>query len=208
MITKIWVNDISVLLDKNHILEFIPTDRMTFNQKINTIVRFSFYLSVLLCLVKQTFKYLYIFILTLIGTFIIYSTTNNNNITETFDSFAELSELTEKKIEAPIEIYPEISQTILDTEIKEIIDEMLDTPEGIDDDYNDENDDTLNYKNIATDSNIISNNVFNNEPYSNTSDRFYNIPKYQEMDTKLFFSYNYDKNHAQDLASPRRLQTN
>ena len=85
---------------------------------------------------------------------------------------------------------------------------MLDTPEGIDDDYNDENDDTLNYKNIATDSNIISNNVFNNEPYSNTSDRFYNIPKYQEMDTKLFFSNNYDKTHAQDLASPRRLQTN
>ena len=115
MITKIWVNDISVLLDKNHILEFIPTDHMTFNQKINTIVRFSFYLSVLLCLVKQTFKYLYIFILTLIGTFIIYSTTNNNNITETFDSFAELSELTEEKIESPIEIYPKISQTILDT---------------------------------------------------------------------------------------------
>ena len=57
MSTKLWVNDIKILIEQNQLLEFIPTKKMDFNQKINAIVRFSIYLSIILCVLKQSINW-------------------------------------------------------------------------------------------------------------------------------------------------------
>lgn len=82
MSSKIWVKDINVLIDKDYILQFIPNEKMTYSEKINSIVRFSLYLSLLLCVLKWNFKYLYILVITLLVTYVIYIF-NEKNITGT-----------------------------------------------------------------------------------------------------------------------------
>ena len=79
MISNIWIKDLSVLINKDKILEFVPTEKMTYEEKINSIVRFSLYLSILLSLLKGDLKYLYIFIITLAITYIIYIFNKKNN---------------------------------------------------------------------------------------------------------------------------------
>lgn len=73
-----WLNDWKVLIHTNNLTEFFPTKFMTMNQKLNSIVRFSFYASILLSILTSNFNYLYIFILSLFVTVIIYKYQKNN----------------------------------------------------------------------------------------------------------------------------------
>jgi len=68
----IWFNDISVLFDPALLLEIIPTTDMTMGEKINAITRFTFLLSLLLTIVKQNYVYVYVFIIPVIVTYIVY----------------------------------------------------------------------------------------------------------------------------------------
>ena len=77
IVDKIWVNDFSILIHQERLLEFVPTKDMTTVEKINAIVRFSFYLSVLLSVCKNSYLYFYIFIGTLIITYLIYIFNDN-----------------------------------------------------------------------------------------------------------------------------------
>jgi hypothetical protein len=68
----IWFNDISVLFNAAYVFEIMPTTTMTLGEKINAITRFAFFLSMLLTLVKQNYIYIYVFIVPVIITYIVY----------------------------------------------------------------------------------------------------------------------------------------
>ena len=67
-----WYNDIKILLDKNELLHFIPVSDMTKDQKLNSIVRFSIYLSILLTIFDNNINYILIFIFTCAITYIVH----------------------------------------------------------------------------------------------------------------------------------------
>ena len=88
---NIWFNDVSVLFNPAYAFEIIPTTSMSLGEKINSITRFAFFLSLLLTIVKGNYIYIYIFIVPVIITYIVYIfspntreffNTNNNELTE------------------------------------------------------------------------------------------------------------------------------
>ena len=88
----IWFNDISVLFDPALLLEIIPTTDMTMGEKINAITRFTFLLSLLLTIVKQNYVYIYVFIIPVIVTYIVYLFSPNSR--EYFKDTSELEDNT------------------------------------------------------------------------------------------------------------------
>jgi hypothetical protein len=77
MVNKdIFFNNIELLYDKNYILEIVPTTSMNNSQKINAIIRFSLFFSILLYICTENYLYLYIFLVTVIVTYIIFIFSN------------------------------------------------------------------------------------------------------------------------------------
>lgn len=68
-----WLNDPSVLIDTSKHLEFFPDKLMTYEEKLNSIVRFGFYISVIISLYKGNFRPFVLFLMTLILTYVMYS---------------------------------------------------------------------------------------------------------------------------------------
>ena len=93
---KIWIEDFGILFNKKYLLDFIPGINMDYNEKINSIVRFSFYLSIILCIIKRNISYLYIFILTLVLTYIFYMFNKKNASIEKFENNVEQVEHVEE----------------------------------------------------------------------------------------------------------------
>ena len=69
---KIWFFDINLLFNKENLFNIVPTSDMSNGQKINSITRFSLYLSILLYLISGNYLYLYIFLGTIIITYLVY----------------------------------------------------------------------------------------------------------------------------------------
>lgn len=74
-----WLNQPSILFMANRLVEFVPSTEMTFVEKLNAIVRFSFYLGITLLIVKQNYLYLYIPLLVLLITYGFYTTTSTKD---------------------------------------------------------------------------------------------------------------------------------
>lgn len=89
----IWFNDIAVLFDPAFVFEIIPTTNMTMGEKINAITRFAFYLSILLTLFKQNYMYVYVFLVPVIVTYIVFIFSPNSR-----EYFKDTSELEDKSI--------------------------------------------------------------------------------------------------------------
>ena len=49
-----WLNDLSILFNKNHFLEVIPFSNMRFNNKLNAIFRVSIYYFIIMTLLRKT----------------------------------------------------------------------------------------------------------------------------------------------------------
>jgi hypothetical protein len=75
---KIWIQDFKVIFNKP--IDFFPTKTQTNEERLNSIVRLSLYISLLLSVYHSNLKYLTIFIFMLFLTYIIYSNHPNNNI--------------------------------------------------------------------------------------------------------------------------------
>ncbi len=67
-----WLNNPQILIDPKRLSEFFPSLNMTRVEQLNSIVRFCFYLSIILMLLKQNINYIYLFIISLVITFFIY----------------------------------------------------------------------------------------------------------------------------------------
>lgn len=90
---KFWFEQPSIIFDLNRLSEFFPNEKMNYNEKLNSILRFSIYLSILLMLVKNSYLYVYICIAVAVLTYLLYlqnkktkkeefklyGTTGNNN---------------------------------------------------------------------------------------------------------------------------------
>tara|TARA_B100001093_G_scaffold519946_1_gene611611 strand:- start:2181 stop:2867 length:687 start_codon:yes stop_codon:yes gene_type:complete len=67
-----WFNDLGVLVDPDKMGEVFPYHNMTYPQKMNSLVRLSILLGLTLCLIYQRIKYIYIPLIVMGGTFVLY----------------------------------------------------------------------------------------------------------------------------------------
>ena len=77
---KFWLDDISILYRKDRLTEFFPSNQMTTIEKMNALVRLSIYSGIILTLFTGNYLYLYIPIITLIITALIYYFQKDNPI--------------------------------------------------------------------------------------------------------------------------------
>lgn len=68
---NIWINDFQIIFTKP--VDFFPTKSQTTEEKLNSIVRLSLYVSIILTSYHKNIKYLSIFIFVLFLTYIIYT---------------------------------------------------------------------------------------------------------------------------------------
>ena len=69
---EFWYDNIEVLFKLNRIDEFFPTTDMSIEEKLNSLVRLSIYISLILTSYSLNSKYLYIAIIVMVLTAIIY----------------------------------------------------------------------------------------------------------------------------------------
>lgn len=72
-----WYNQSDILWNSNRLTEFFPTHDQTLEERFNSVVRFSFYLSIILYLYHNDIKYFSIFIGALLITYYLFI--NNPN---------------------------------------------------------------------------------------------------------------------------------
>ena len=78
MSTPIFIDNPGILVDKNHIFDFIPNIKASTEERINAIVRFSLYFSIVLMIFKNNYRYSYIFVATLVISYFFYDTNREN----------------------------------------------------------------------------------------------------------------------------------
>ena len=77
--TKFWLNDISILLKKEDMYEFIPSKSMNKVQQLNALVRGSLFLSLLLSFLRNDIRFICIFIVILGLTYLIHIYENSSD---------------------------------------------------------------------------------------------------------------------------------
>ena len=82
---QFWFDDVSILVNQDHMVDFIPTKEMDQNDKLNALMRFAIYLSIILMLMTAKINYLFIAITVGIITYVIHI----NNDPEVKDSKVE-----------------------------------------------------------------------------------------------------------------------
>jgi hypothetical protein len=68
----IWIEDYSQLIRRDKLLDVIPAIGMPFSERINAIVRASFYLGIIFMLLHNNYLYIYLPIIVMISTFLVY----------------------------------------------------------------------------------------------------------------------------------------
>jgi hypothetical protein len=74
MTISFWINEPSVLFNKDYVLELWPTNNMCYEQKLNAITRLILLLTILGYILTKSNKIIIIGILTIIGIFILFKT--------------------------------------------------------------------------------------------------------------------------------------
>lgn len=67
-----WLNDLSIIFDRNHFLEVIPFTNMKFNDKLNAIFRVSIYYFIIMTLIKKNLNNIFVPVVVGIVTVILY----------------------------------------------------------------------------------------------------------------------------------------
>jgi hypothetical protein len=113
-----WLNTPQILIDPKRLSEFFPNKLMTRVEQLNSIVRFCFYLSIILMLLKQNINYIYLFISSLVITFAIYQydpKLKESELKETFGIYDNISKRdTYKKYVKPSYSNPFMNPSLLD----------------------------------------------------------------------------------------------
>ena len=68
---KFWFEDVSILFNVNKLKDFFPSNDMSLNEILNSLVRLSFYISLIFLLFRKNINYIFITIFTLIFTYLI-----------------------------------------------------------------------------------------------------------------------------------------
>jgi hypothetical protein len=93
---KFWFEQPSFIFDPNRLSEFFPNEKMNYNEKLNAILRFSIYLSILLMLIKNSYLYIYICIVVAFLTYLLY-VQNKKMKKEEFQLKGNMETATQKK---------------------------------------------------------------------------------------------------------------
>ena len=110
-----WFQDLGILTDIDRLTEVLPNRSMSYPEKINSLVRLSWYLGLLLAIVNTNYLYLYIPIITMFITFILYSFRK-----ETFENVVQHPDLTPNEKEQIIKnIDAEIERKFKNYEVNE-----------------------------------------------------------------------------------------
>ena len=67
-----WFEDLNILLDTNKLDEFYPRKGMDYKKKVNSLVRGSVYVGILMSIFKRNYLFLYIPLITMLLTVILY----------------------------------------------------------------------------------------------------------------------------------------
>ena len=67
-----WADDISILFSKDNIYYFFPSKNYSITQNLNSIVRLFIYISILLIIYTRDFRYVFLPIIGMVITFILY----------------------------------------------------------------------------------------------------------------------------------------
>ena len=78
--TKFWLNDLTVLFNRNSLFEIIPYTNMNLNSKLNAVFRLSIYFSLIMYFLKKNYRFLVIILIVAILTMIVYKNSGNLNI--------------------------------------------------------------------------------------------------------------------------------
>ena len=78
MSTPFWFNDISILFNKNYLLEIIPLKSYDFDRKLNAILRFTIYYAILLYILKNDKNVLCLPFITVVITVFLNKTNKKN----------------------------------------------------------------------------------------------------------------------------------
>ena len=70
----IWYESPEILYEKDKLTQFFPMDYMTYNEKINALVRMAIYVSLILTFLKKDYRYLYIILIALGVTYYFHNT--------------------------------------------------------------------------------------------------------------------------------------
>lgn len=100
-----WFQDLGILTDIDRLTEVLPNRSMSYPEKINSLVRLSWYIGLLLAIVNTNYLYLYIPIITMFITFILYSFRKENfeNVVKHPDLTPNEKEQIIKNIDSEIE---------------------------------------------------------------------------------------------------------
>lgn len=109
-----WANDPNILLNGQHVLEFFPTENMTYNQKMNAISRMVILLTIIGFAFTRNFRIIIISIITLTAIYLLHNYQNNMKSThsakkitaEGFDS--DQAAATDALVANNIDVSPEV----------------------------------------------------------------------------------------------------
>lgn len=78
--TNFWLNDLTVLINRNNLFKIIPYSNLNLNEKLNSIFRLSIYFTLIMIIIKKDYKYLGIVFIVGLLTIIINRNSVNLNI--------------------------------------------------------------------------------------------------------------------------------
>lgn len=84
MSTPFWFKDISILYDKNYLMEIIPKKEYDFNRKLNAVVRFTIYYGILLYIFKRDKNILCLPFITVVITVYLHKTSKDDKQDDNF----------------------------------------------------------------------------------------------------------------------------
>ena len=97
---KFWYTDPMVLCQRKRFTEFFPTPNLTLDEKLNALVRLSFYIAIVLLVFYGNYLYLYIPIFFLIFTYLIFNANLKNLQEEDKELLTDFENKKEEKKEA------------------------------------------------------------------------------------------------------------
>ena len=69
---EIWFKDLKGFIQGNNYSVFLPSQEMTFFEKLNAVMRFTVYFSIILLLLKHNYRALFLPLITALVTYILY----------------------------------------------------------------------------------------------------------------------------------------
>ena len=89
MKNNLWIENMISLFQKDKLFVFFPSPKMNTFEKINSITRLIFYISICLSIFKLNINYMFLFVFTILITFLLFNGITKLKYTELFSKYKE-----------------------------------------------------------------------------------------------------------------------